>query len=132
MACIVDTSVALKWAVTEPGWEAAQMLLSEPVIAPDLLRAELAHALYKKVRTGGVSPTEALIAQAEVEALLSFIPAIDMAPRALELSLELGHAAGDCFFLALAESIGLQMVTADLKFVDCCRATRYSSLVRLL
>ena len=132
MVWLIDTSVAVKWAVTEPGWEPARELLSEPVVAPDLLRAELAQALFKKVRRQELTPAAALAAQADIEALLSFLPWTHLSARALELSLELMHPAGDCFFLAMAEELGLPFVTADIAFVERCRATPYCGLVRSL
>ena len=132
MARIVDTSVAVKWIAIEPGWEQARLVREDVLIAPDLLRAELAQALYRKARAGELSATEALLAQAEVEALISFLPVLPMASRALELSLELNHSAGDCFFLALAEATGLAIVTADLQLVDRCRNTVYEPLVESL
>ena len=132
MAWIIDTSVAIKWVVMEPDWEQARLVREDVLIAPDLLRAELAQALYKKARAGELSATEALLGQAEVEALISFVPVLPMASRALELSLELDHPAGDCFFLALAEATGVVIVTADLRLVDRCRTTVYEPLVRPL
>lgn len=121
--------MAVKWAVPETGSDAARALLAEPVLAPDLLRAELAQALFKKVRRGELSAAEALLAQIEVETLLSFLPSTELSGRALELSLELDHAAGDCFFLAVAEITGIPIVTADTKFVVSCAGTAYEHLV---
>ena len=45
MTWIVDTSVAVKWAVAEEGADLAASFLGGDVVAPDLLRSELANAL---------------------------------------------------------------------------------------
>ena len=132
MIYLVDTSVVVKWVATEPQPDVAGALRGEHVIAPDLLRAELAQALYKKVKKAELTPFDALAGQAAVESLIEFLPSTGMSARALELSLELNHAAGDCFFLALAELLDEPLVTADLRFVETCRKTRYAPQVRPL
>ena len=129
---LVDTSVVVKWVADEADGEAARSLRGEALFAPDLLRAELAHALYKKVCREELSVMEALAARPAIEAQLLFLASTHLSERALELSLELNHAAGDCFFLATAELAGLPFVTADAKFFTSCQGTRYERIVRQL
>jgi predicted nucleic acid-binding protein len=45
--------------------------------------------------------------------VLALRPTASLAPRALELALNLDHPVYDCFYLALAEAETAQMVTAD-------------------
>ena len=122
----------VKWIAEEPQSDLAYLYQTEVVVAPDLLRAELTQALYKKVRKKELTVLDALAGRAEAEELITFIPATHLSSRALELSLELDHAAGDCFFLAIAESLAQPMITADLRFVEVCRGTRYEHLVQAL
>lgn len=75
---------------------------------------------------------QALIAQAQVESMLDFVPSTILSRRASKLSLELDHATGDCFFLAIAEVAAASIITADAKFVASCAGTRYEALVTLL
>lgn len=131
-AWIVDTSVVVKWAVRESGSDDALKLVGTELIAPDLLCAELAHALYKKVRDREIGPLQALAAQAQLESMVEFVPSARMSRRALELSLELHHAAGDCFFLATAEALDVRLITADAKLVAKCSQGPYADLVQLL
>jgi len=56
-ALIVDASIALKWGVDEVGTpEALALKRTHRLAAPDLLVAECANILWKKVRRGELSP----------------------------------------------------------------------------
>ena len=52
MTLVLDASVAFKWFAQEDGTERALVLLErdEPVIAPDLIVAEVANAAWKSLR----------------------------------------------------------------------------------
>jgi predicted nucleic acid-binding protein len=54
---VVDASVVIKWFVPEVHSDAARRLLerSHQYVAPDLLYAETANAIWKKVRRGELS-----------------------------------------------------------------------------
>lgn len=132
MTTIVDASVVIKWVVREPDTEVAMKLLDLAPVAPDLLRAELANVLATKVRKNEITAEQALAAQSANEAALTFLPSMAFAPRALEIALELGHAAYDCFYLALAETLSATLVTADIRFIRRCSETRYRGLIRAL
>lgn len=132
MPRVIDTSVVVKWAVEEPGSEIARELIGDAFIAPDLLQAELAHALSRRSRAGEFTAMHALASQALIESAVAFVQTGPFSRRALELSLELGHPAADCFFLAVAEAGELVFLTADKAFVAKCRATSYANLVESL
>ena len=60
---VIDASIAIKWVVEEPGTAAALSLLEKArLIAPELLLAECANILWKKVRGKELTPEEALLA----------------------------------------------------------------------
>jgi predicted nucleic acid-binding protein len=132
MTLIVDASVAIKWVVREDQSHLAADLIEMDPIAPDLLRAEFANVLATKVRLGEISAEQALAAQADSEAALTIVPSMGLAPRALEIALELSHPAYDCFYLALAETLDGTLITADTRFLRRCADTRYRDLVRPL
>jgi predicted nucleic acid-binding protein len=46
---VIDASVAVKWVVEEPGTQEALLLRQHRLLAPDLLVAECANILWKKV-----------------------------------------------------------------------------------
>ncbi len=115
---VIDASVAIKWLVEEDGTlEALTLLEKAELSSPDLLVAECANILWKKVRRGELIEDEALIAarlleQADVEVL----PTRHLLASALSLAIELDHPAYDCIYLALAIERDWQVATADLRF----------------
>ena len=116
---VVDASVAVKWVVEEAGTEEALSLLERSALsAPDLLMAECANILWKKVRRGELTEQEAgLAGQLIQRADLDVQPTRPLMPRALDLAIALDHAAYDCIYLALAIENGCRFVTADERFV---------------
>ncbi|HVJ00071.1 MAG TPA: type II toxin-antitoxin system VapC family toxin [Sphingomonas sp.] len=132
MTRIVDTSVVVKWVVAEEDSALALRLIGGDIVAPDLLKAELANALWKKVRRDQIGAVQAAAAFEEVLAILPFAPSADLARRALEIGLEAGHPIYDCHFLALAEMIGATVITADERLVARCAGTRYATLLEPL
>lgn len=116
---VIDASVAIKWVVEEEGTETALALRKQAeLIAPDLLIAECANILWKKVQRDELSDNEALIAarllqNAEVEILATR----SLLERATGLAIELRHPAYDCIYLALAIQSDCGFCTADQAFV---------------
>jgi predicted nucleic acid-binding protein len=111
---VIDASVAIKWVIQEPGTAEALELRRHQLLAPDLLIPECANVLWKKVRRGELTETEALSAgrlleQANVDLLLTR----NLLERATKLAITLNHPAYDCIYLAFAETFGLPLVTAD-------------------
>ena len=119
VAVVIDASVAIKWVIEEEGTPQALALLSYALAAPDLLIAECANILWKKVRFGELSSKEAnfaagLLARADIE-LMPMRPHLQAATR---LAIALDHPAYDCIYVALAEAEGARLVTADARLVQ--------------
>jgi predicted nucleic acid-binding protein len=128
---VVDASVAIKWVVQEPGSDAALAIRRYRLLAPDLLVAECANILWKKVRRGNLAAADALLAAALLErAGIELVPMRRMLERATALSLRLLHPANGCFYLALAETTGCDVVTADDRLA--ARAQGHESSVRVI
>ena len=103
------------------------------LIAPDLVMAEIASALWKAVRFAHLAPATA--AEAMVAAGAAFhelVSARMLADRALAIALDLRHPVYDCFYLALAEARGSRLVTADDRLLRVCARTPFAKLVRSL
>ncbi|WP_043342456.1 type II toxin-antitoxin system VapC family toxin [Belnapia moabensis] len=111
---VIDASVAIKWVVEEPGTAEALALRRFRLSAPDLLVAECANILWKKVRRGELGRAEALLAARLLErADVDLVPMRRMLESAAELATALDHPAYDCMYLSLAQSTGRSFVTAD-------------------
>jgi predicted nucleic acid-binding protein len=119
---LLDTSVAVKWFVTEEDSERALDLQQAhlrdylQLHAPDVLLMESANAL----RYAGL--TEEIILQdlqtffaLEVE-IIPF--SIDVLNSAVALSLEHDLAVYDAYFLALAQATEIPLITADRKMLS--------------
>jgi predicted nucleic acid-binding protein len=116
---VIDASIAIKWVVEEQGTEAALALRNKAeLIAPDLLIAECANILWKKVQRGELTEGEALIAARLLQsANVEILATRNLLETATRLAIELGHPAYDCIYLALAIQSDCRFGTADKAFV---------------
>ncbi len=102
-AWVVDASVAIKWLIDEPGTPQAIALRRHTLFAPDLLLAECAGILRKKVRRDELAGDEAVVcARLSARAEVELIPARGLLDRAMRLAIRLDHPAYDCMSLGLA------------------------------
>ena len=122
---VVDASVAVKWFIDEPGTNAAEAVLSgsETLIAPALIRVEVAAAITRKVRLGEIEVREAEEAcRLWIAALSSGVPILspdeDNIVSAIELAIQIRHPLQDCLYLALAHRVEGTLLTADPKFTE--------------
>jgi predicted nucleic acid-binding protein len=112
---VIDASIAIKWVIGETGTEAALSLRRRAkLIAPELLVAECANVLWKKVRRNELSRDEALLAARLLQgADLELLPTRSLLEAAAMIAIELDHAAYDCVYLALAAANNCRFVSAD-------------------
>ena len=128
---VVDASVAFKWFKEEAGsGEALALLASEPMIAPELILAEVLNAAWLAVRRGVLAPLQADGACAELPAFLDRLaPLAPLAVSAAATARRLDHPVYDCFYLALAEREGVELVTADARLAAKVAGTPWEGLV---
>ena len=113
-ALVVDASVVIKWVVDEEGTAAALALRHAHLVAPDLIVAECANILWKKVRRREMSDEEAQVAgRLLARSDLDLVPMRRLLEPTIRLAVALDHPAYDCTYLALAQDLGVDMVTAD-------------------
>jgi predicted nucleic acid-binding protein len=112
---VIDASVALKWVVEEPGTpEALSLRQKAKLIAPELLIAECANILWKKVQRDELSQQEASLAARLLQgADVELLPTRSLLEAGTRLAIELDHPAYDCLYLALAIARDCPFVTAD-------------------
>ena len=122
---VIDASVAVKWVVPERDSERAELLLDHGLVAPDLLFAECANILWKKVRRGELTKQEAdIAAQTLKQADLDLVSTRAYLALATSIAVELDHPAYDAVYLAVAEASNLRLVTADDRLIRKVREGR--------
>ena len=121
---VVDASLAVKWLVEEEGSGTAAALAQfwrnegTKLVAPPLMAIEVANALHRRVVRGELSVADAARL---LENLLTSGIELRENPALLRRTLELANqirqgAVYDSYYLALAESLGCELWTADEKF----------------
>jgi predicted nucleic acid-binding protein len=128
---VVDASALLLVLLREPGWdEVLALLAAEEPIAPELIVAETANALWRRVRTGGRSAEQAREVLADAMAPITRLaPMAPLRARALDLALRRDHPVYDCLYVALAQREGVPLLTADRRLAE---RFRDDAAVRLL
>jgi predicted nucleic acid-binding protein len=116
---VIDASIAVKWVVEESGTaEALVLRQNTKLIAPELLVAECANVLWKKVQRHELLKEEALLAARLLQgADIELLPTRSLLEAATKISIEINHPAYDCLYLALAVDNECQCVTADERFL---------------
>lgn len=129
---IIDASVAFKWIVSEPDSEAAMAWIERTdLVAPALVHAEVGNALWKRIRKGELSDPDGAAEQLlNLERLVRTIDETPMMPRALDLAVRLDHPVYDCVYLAMAEALDDQLLTADRRFLKAVRASEHAERVK--
>jgi predicted nucleic acid-binding protein len=135
MTLVVDASVALKWFVGEDGSDLAVGLLhrDEPLIAPELVLAEVCNAAWKSLRRGEIDRSQfEEVATDLVQVFQRLVPLARLVRRAAALARELDQPVYDCFYLALAEAEDAPLVTADRRLVAALGGSALAGRVQAL
>ncbi|HEX5035621.1 MAG TPA: type II toxin-antitoxin system VapC family toxin [bacterium] len=126
---VVDTSVAIKWFFDEAGSSEARSLLRDEVLgAPDLLYYEFSNYLCMK---DFVTPEETgrFVDQLYALPLQVFLLPQKGFRRAVELAKRFRLTAYDASFVALAEALDANLVTADAKLVQKLKSLSFVKLL---
>ena len=120
---VIDAPCAIKWFTEEADTALALKLRDAyhrskvELYAPDLMAYEVANALRFKPRTPP-KLLEEWIADLFRMQIVLLPPTEDLLRQAAALSQKWDTSVYDAVYLALAESLGLQLVTADARFFD--------------
>ena len=115
----VDASVAVRWLVPEAGHAAALELLDEwrevtELWAPDLLYAECANALRRRVASGALSLEDACAMFRELLAAeFRTLTEREVAEEALSIAVGAGLTVWDASYVVVARRVGAELWTAD-------------------
>ena len=125
MKYVLDASVAVKWVLPEDDSPLAETLRDRIIagdidaVAPDTFPVEIAHALTRAERRGTIP-----VGQASLGVRLILLdgpnvqPYLPLLPRAVELSSQKRIGVYDCLYVALAEELDCELITADAKLVS--------------
>ena len=114
---VVDTNVIAAFhLVTDRTPEAYALLRRDPDwAAPRLWRSEFRNVLVTQVRLASLPPQRAVRLMSAAESLMEGNDHEVSSSAVLELASASGCTAYDCEFVALAESLGVPLVTFDRK-----------------
>jgi predicted nucleic acid-binding protein len=134
---VVDASVAVKWFIPEAGEEAAATLLGgkKRLMAPALIRLEVAGAIIRRFREGHLSEKKAREGTQAWDAMLQhrvihLVKEEELFDDAVQMAFLAKHALADCMYLVAAKRLHVQLITADKPMRD--RGTRAYKNITLL
>lgn len=121
---VVDASVCLKWLMPEVGSEIASELLAShsrgelSISMPDIAPVEVANALWSH-RNDGLSPEDAADMVSDLlSSAIVFVESVVLLSRAMDIAYRVGASVYDSLYVAAAETLEAQLVTADRKLVS--------------
>jgi len=89
-------------------------------VLPPLWRSEFLNVLATAHRAGVVSQDQAMLAWQRARALLGASEAEPLGEQVLRIAIERSVSAYDAQFVAVAEQLGIRLVTADKRICDHC------------
>lgn len=110
----------IKWFVPEVHSDAARRLLeySHQYVAPDLLLAETANAIWKKIRRGELSSEHGQRLVTDFgRVAVETVSCRSLASDAHALATRIGRTVYDSMYLTLAVRLETRMITADERLV---------------
>jgi predicted nucleic acid-binding protein len=129
---VIDSSVVIKWFVPEVHADDALRYLDPDLErdAPELLLAEVANILWKKVGRGELTAVQAeKIAQNVSQADINVHTLGPLFEQGLRIALASGRSAYDSIYLALADSLSTRVVTADRRLYNTLQGGPYARLI---
>ena len=129
---VIDVNVAAKWFLPEADSALAERIftLEAELHAPDFLATEFASIIWKHSMAGNIPSSLWSTVRDELKTVIGYWHAQDqLLETALKLAVENRHNVFDCLYLALAEVIDGQVITADKQFLGRSSGTRLADRV---
>ena len=125
---IADTSLIACFAIRNEYSELADAVCEADSAwaAPLLWRSEFRHTLVKYIRHAGMTLEAALLALGSAEEIMGGREYRVSSERVLELALASKCTAYDCEYVALAQDLGVPLVTADKQILKALPKTAIS------
>lgn len=116
-----NAAVAIALGVEEGEALALLRLADEPIAAPQLIYAEVTHALSKYIKGNYMDASEAIALGQDALLLVdTFYDDASLWVEALSESVRLGHSTYDLFYIILARRLGATLFTLDRKLQALC------------
>ena len=119
-SCVLDASAALSLITQDPAAAdlARQVEQMALVLAPELMLTEVANALWKLQRAGGLEGIDPQLLLADARDLVDQIePDRNLQVEALALASYLNHPVYDCLYLALARREAATLLSTDQRLL---------------
>jgi predicted nucleic acid-binding protein len=130
MKYILDSNIGVKWVLEEDLSDKSRALRDDLIRgihelrSPDVFLVEAAHALTRAQRQGRITPLEVDSFMADLlTSLPHFHPYPPLLFRAIEVSVQARIGVYDCLYVALAESEGRELLTADDRLLRTLQPT---------
>ncbi|MCE5279783.1 MAG: type II toxin-antitoxin system VapC family toxin [Planctomycetaceae bacterium] len=133
MRLVPDASVLAKLYFQEEHSAQCEHVIAAAaeLVAPDLVWAELANIIWKRVGRKAIDHAEADdILAACLMLPIRILPTRGIAADALRLANTTGRSVYDCLYLVVAIQEGCLLLTADRRLVNGLRSTPWASHVR--
>jgi predicted nucleic acid-binding protein len=120
---IIDANVATYWFVETPFTEPSRVFLSrEDLIAPTLIRLEVASALLKYRRSKLITLKHLHESMSRLDLAISeLVDEASLLKSATDMASDNAHKIYDCAYLALALERGEPLATADKPLAELAR-----------
>ena len=125
---VADTNLIAYFAIRDDHSELADAVCAADAVwvAPLFWRSEFRNTLVKYIQHAGMSLDAALMALRSAEAIIGAGEYKISSERVLELALQSKCTAYDCEYIALAQELGVPLVTADKQLLKAFPKTAVS------
>jgi len=130
MRYVIDSSVMVKWVLTEPDSDKALRLRDDlrnavhELFSPDIFTVEAAHALTRAERQARIPAGQARTLLVDILTTPPRVfPFQPLLLRAIDISSTMRIGVYDCLYVALAEQEKCELVTADTTMVRALQPT---------
>lgn len=124
----IDTNILVYLSLTTPETAQAEAVLAlDPIwVAPPLWRSELRNVLALYIRRDLLALDQAQQIMADAERLMKNGDVVANSEHVLTLAAQSGCSAYDCEFVAVAQQMGVLLVTGDRELVKRFPAIAFS------
>lgn len=130
---VIDASVLIKLYIDEPGSAEADKALKnvDLLSAPDLLLPETANILWKYVRRGELSQSDADGVLSDILQMpIHLTASYDLIELALRIAVDVDRTVYDSLYVALAMQSQMYLLTADERLFNALASTEYAASIR--